>query len=292
MLTCIELGHCRRETSGFCRVETAGTVRSHWAPRTSQRYTRLEVCLRLDAETPFAEDLLDGRLCRTPYPHVLYKMPGHRHEYTVEDRRNAVFFIYPARATARLAEAGLLPEDGTLLQPISLTGELRALIGRLNSLLPNSETFSAADRIDLVCWEILAELVFQRRNAGGTVQEKIRRIASRMQTELDGDPDPETLARASGFSPRSFFRHWRKVFPVSPARYLAELKMKRAEYLLTHTGLSVREIAMQLHFRDEHYFSASFRRHFGMTPLACRRRLPSSSSSSSSSSSLPDGENA
>lgn len=271
MLTCIDIRHCRRETAFFCPVETAGTVRHHAAPPVNQRYARLEVCLRLDAEAPFAEDRLDGRTYRTPYPHVLYKMPGLRHEYTVADRRNAVFFIYPASATARLAEARLLPEDGAWLQPLSLSGELRALIGRLNGLLPNSEAFSAADRIDLVCWEILQELVFQRRNAGGTVQEKIRRIASRMQTELDSDPDPETLARESGFAPRSFFRHWHEVFPVSPARYLAELKMKRAEYLLTHTGLSVREIARQLHFCDEHYFSASFRKYFGVTPLACRR---------------------
>lgn len=53
---------------------------------------------------------------------------------------------------------------------------------------------------------------------------------------------------------------------LSPQRYAEELKLREAAQLLTHTGLTVAEVAAATGFDDPLYFSKRFRRHFGHPP--------------------------
>lgn len=165
---------------------------------------------------------------------------------------------------------GLLPEQ--LLCPFTLTSELKRLIQRLHFLIAESENVGAADKIDLVCFAILVELLFQRNLKNNAAQNKISKIASLIQMDAGNIPDIRKIVMENGFSLRSFYRQWKKVFPVSPIQYLTEQRMERASYLLTRSGMSIREIAMTLHFCDDNHFSNTFKRFYGMTPREYRKK--------------------
>ncbi len=274
MITHIDLGALKREIRFPYPVASAGAVHFYKAPPMEVCYTTLEVCLRLSSDRDFAVDIVNGEECRTPYPHVFYKAPGVRNFYVVDDMREAVFFIYSGEVAEKLRETGLIPEE--VLHPVEISGELEKLIGRLNALLACSQEFSVADKIDLVCFSILEELQFRHRlrsDGKDEVREKVLHIASFIQMNPGSEFSITELARNHGFSERSFFRHWVRYMGETPARYVLKMKLERAAYLLSHTGMSVREIGSFLRFCDDNYFSTRFKAHFHCTPREYREKF-------------------
>ncbi|MBE6371932.1 MAG: helix-turn-helix transcriptional regulator, partial [Lentisphaerae bacterium] len=268
MLTLINLKNMKRAANFPFPVESVGQVHFFQTVPNDDRYTRLEVTLRLSAEEDQAHDEVDGKLITTPYPHAVFKMPGHHHSFHAADRREALFFIYSKAVSQRLKTLDFLPEE--MIQPIALTGALKQLIRRLSALMAVSETIGSADRIDLVCFAILEELLFQRKIESDAMQSRIRKIASMIRMDAENQPDIAGIAAENGFSERSFYRQWKKVFPLSPAQYVMEEKMKRAAWLLTRSHLRIGEIAAMLHFCDDNNFSSAFKKHHGMTPREYR----------------------
>ncbi len=82
----------------------------------------------------------------------------------------------------------------------------------------------------------------------------------------------EELAQLIFHSPSQTIRIFRTAYGQTPYDYILERKMQRACILLTHTSLLVKEIAQQLQFADEHYFSAVFRKRIGLTPREYRKK--------------------
>ena len=56
------------------------------------------------------------------------------------------------------------------------------------------------------------------------------------------------------------------------SEYLASIRMKEAERLLTHTTLSLEEIAVQCGIQDYYYFNKVFKKYSGETPSQYRRQ--------------------
>ncbi len=274
MITNIDLRPLKREIRFPYPVSNAGAVHYYKAPLMDVCYAGLEVCLRLSSDREFAVDIVNGEERRTPYPHVFYKAPGIRNSYVVDDMRDAVFFIYSGATVRKIRETGLIPDE--VLHPVKISGELEKLIGRLNGLLACSREFSVADKIDLVCFSILEELHFRRhlRDDGDhETREKILHIASSIQMNPGQSSGVEALARNHGFSERSFFRHWVRHMEDTPARYVLRMRLERSAYLLSHTGMSVREIGSSLGFCDDNYFSTRFKVHFHCTPREYREKF-------------------
>lgn len=95
---------------------------------------------------------------------------------------------------------------------------------------------------------------------------------ARIHNEFASDLDMKVLAHDMGVS-YSWFRHTFTAHTgLSPHQYLMELRIVSARNLLTGTELSVKEIAAQTGFEDEHYFSRLFRQKLNFTPSQWRRR--------------------
>ena len=93
---------------------------------------------------------------------------------------------------------------------------------------------------------------------------------SRIHSEFQHDLNMETLAQELGVSYTWFRRTFAMHSGLTPHQYLLELRIIRARELLTGTNLSVKEIAMQTGFEDEHYFSRLFRNKLNLTPSQWR----------------------
>jgi len=83
------------------------------------------------------------------------------------------------------------------------------------------------------------------------------------------DPlDVATLASAAGVSKYHFIRCFASVYGTTPARYLTERRIERAQDLLRATNLTVTEICFLVGFASLGSFSARFTELVGMTPSA------------------------
>lgn len=76
-------------------------------------------------------------------------------------------------------------------------------------------------------------------------------------------------------SPSQVVRIFKSEFHTTPHDYLIFFRIQCAKRFLKETGKSVKDIADSIGFSDEHYFSATFRKKVGMTPLTYRKRKTS-----------------
>jgi AraC-like DNA-binding protein len=95
---------------------------------------------------------------------------------------------------------------------------------------------------------------------------------ARIHTDFARELDMAALARELGVSYSSFRSSFTTHTGLSPHQYLLELRLMRARQLLADTTLTVKGIALETGFRDEHYFSRLFRQKMNRTPSQWRQR--------------------
>jgi AraC-like DNA-binding protein len=100
----------------------------------------------------------------------------------------------------------------------------------------------------------------------------IESAITRLQSEFAHRLDMKLLAQELGVSYSWFRSTFADHTGLSPHQYLLELRLVRARNLLTETQFSVKEIAVQTGFGDEHYFSRLFRQKLNYTPSQWRSR--------------------
>lgn len=79
------------------------------------------------------------------------------------------------------------------------------------------------------------------------------------------------LARRAGTSVRSLHRNFRRQLGVTPARWLAQARVRRAQRLLETTRLDVEHIAERSGFASASVLRAHFTKVVGKSPMAWRR---------------------
>ncbi|MBG0566090.1 helix-turn-helix transcriptional regulator [Actinoplanes sp. NEAU-A11] len=86
-------------------------------------------------------------------------------------------------------------------------------------------------------------------------------------------PQPlRTLAGAAAFSPFYFHQVFREITAVTPARFLATLRMAEARRLLLHSNLSVRQVGARVGYASPGTFSAQFGQLTSTPPSRFRTR--------------------
>lgn len=75
---------------------------------------------------------------------------------------------------------------------------------------------------------------------------------------------------------------------VSPMRYLNQIRVEKAEELLSVTDLQIQEIATLVGYPDSLYFSRTFKKLIGEAPLAYRKQHRERNSTDFSAQKLPD----
>lgn len=97
--------------------------------------------------------------------------------------------------------------------------------------------------------------------------------ALRAMHERPGDPwSVDALAGVASLSRATFSQRFAAVLGTSPARYLAQWRMRLAMDLLRQRRVTVAQIAEQLGYESDASFSRTFKRIVGESPAAVRRR--------------------
>jgi AraC-like DNA-binding protein len=100
---------------------------------------------------------------------------------------------------------------------------------------------------------------------------KIGRALAALHRDPGHDWSIEALAGVACASRSVFAERFTELVGISPARYLARLRMRIAGDLLHADGLGVAEVADRLGYESEASFSRAFKRHIGVSPSEFRR---------------------
>lgn len=80
------------------------------------------------------------------------------------------------------------------------------------------------------------------------------------------------LARAIALSLRQLERLFHRYYSISPAQYYMNLRLRRAQELLTHSSLLIMQITVACGFQSSSHFCKAYRNLFGHAPSQERRR--------------------
>jgi len=97
------------------------------------------------------------------------------------------------------------------------------------------------------------------------------RIKPFIEAHIQGEISNDILAREAGMSVTGFERLFKQHYSCTPARFVAETRIREASHRLLQTDESIDFIAEQTGFPNRAYFSRVFKKVIGDSPAAFRR---------------------
>ena len=232
---------------------------------------KLELCLRISCSHDRITHVINDVKYENTYPHFLIKPPRGSYCLTEITQRDVFYILYSPETMDFFRKKGLV--DDNLCWDIELTPAISNLVNLLKEMISQSATFGFADKVDLLCIQLVEELVLLKRKKNAVYfpeTANINRIVSYFNVHYCDNFSLDELISVNGLSRSSFFRHWSKHYQISPAKYMMNLRINEAKRILAETNSSVDDIAMILKFRSSTYFCSVFKNICGCTPLQYR----------------------
>lgn len=102
-----------------------------------------------------------------------------------------------------------------------------------------------------------------------TIKESIKFME---KNYLNGVIEVQDLADMSNISRNHFIRIFKNIYNTTPTKYMNKLRIEKSFELLEHTTMSIYEIAQEVGFSDQYYFSKLFKGTVGISPLLYRNQ--------------------
>lgn len=104
----------------------------------------------------------------------------------------------------------------------------------------------------------------------------LAQVADRVRRDFAAAVDVSHLAAEWGMSRSHFSHHFKSTTGLSPAQYVADLRLEQVVRLLTATDDKLERVARQTGFADATHLCRVFRRHLHVSPGEYRKQLRSS----------------
>ena len=105
------------------------------------------------------------------------------------------------------------------------------------------------------------------------MDRRIELITSKIKANTAAPWDTPGLAALVNLSPSRFRHLFKQETGTTPAQYLKEFRLRKAEKMLRTTFLSIKQILKQVGIASNAHFVHDFRRKYGTTPTAYRRTI-------------------
>lgn len=102
---------------------------------------------------------------------------------------------------------------------------------------------------------------------------KYEKLTGYLHDNCDSRISVSDMAKVMDMGEQNFARRFSADTGVAPGKFLSRILASRAAELLINTELSVKEIADQMGFCNEFYFSRFFKRHFDLSPSGFRQNI-------------------
>jgi len=161
----------------------------------------------------------------------------------------------------------------------SLENILVVLLRERDDRLPGWETAVRARVLDIltfVCRAQHGSIPHWQQNENVTTmlyRMRVRHVIHHVTESLADRYTLDDLAGMSRLNRTTFSRIHKIITGKSPMRFLASMRMERAQRLLLQTEMPIGEIAAAVGYEDLSTFFRAFRRHAGTTPQAYREQM-------------------
>ena len=99
---------------------------------------------------------------------------------------------------------------------------------------------------------------------------RLARVTAYLRVTLHEPPDYRQLARLANLSYCQLFRLFKSHLGRSPQQFIEQERLDYAKRLLTLNRLSIKEVAAQVGFANQLYFSRRFQKATGLSPTQYR----------------------
>ena len=124
----------------------------------------------------------------------------------------------------------------------------------------------------VLLWRALSRYQQDISREEGGHRDRISHVIDLIHTRINGDVRLKDLA-ARAFMSESHFSHtFKKIAGISPKRFMIDVKIGKAQELLSSTDRSIVDISDFLGFQTPQYFNRLFRKKRGCTPLQYRKK--------------------
>lgn len=183
---------------------------------------------------------------------------------------------------AEVACNGLLFNNIFLTPHIDLTSteskQVQALLNQIKNELKNK---ASHDRSVLTAYLQLFLAICSRMKKQRSKSDEIGLIYDKGMLDFKRMVDekflefhkPSDYAKALKISSNDLAKRCKKAFRKSPSSLINERIVLEAKKKLHLTRMSVKEVAFELLFKDEYYFSRFFKKSVGLSPLKFRKKV-------------------
>ncbi len=211
-----------------------------------------------------------------PADHFFIIPAGVPHAYFADDRDPwSIYWIHFAGPKSRLF-------SHTALQPVPLergpTSRINDRIDLFNEIFRNLERGYSIETLEYtnLCLEhLLASFTHLRQFRiikEGLEKDPVSQSINYMLEHLDRKLTLNEVAAEVRLSASHYSRLFSERTGHSPVEYFIQLKIQRACRLLDNSDWSIAEVAREMGFEDQFYFSRLFRKIMNMSPRVYRKR--------------------
>lgn len=120
--------------------------------------------------------------------------------------------------------------------------------------------------------DILTEILLDTSNEdpASTCANRVEKAISYIKNHFAEDIVVDQLAAYVGLSLYHFIRIFTEETGLTPHRYLIDIRLNTAKYLLKNSTFSIKDICYNTGFSNESVFCSSFKKHLGITPTQYR----------------------
>ena len=265
---CYRLDNVERSFHYPYRLSEIGWMPHHTYIHNHTVITGCFVCLSCNQETQ-SEAIVNGRRREYPAnrPHFSILPPGTEIHTLRASCHDELYFKYPPECVAALRD--FFGPEVMKSPSFPLSGFPEEIIAEIRDELLNPDAPGAADRLDQLAIRLFSEVLLRFRYPA-TPEHAGRLKLHAIAAELRRGAALAPLLKKHGYSERTFYREWGRVFKLSPNAYKLENMLGSARALLSGSDLKPAEIAERCGFGSTVYFYQQFRKRFDATPLQYR----------------------
>ncbi len=152
---------------------------------------------------------------------------------------------------------------------------LHLILQMYENTLSSQNPYLKNQALFFLLWDVLYEnLAGKDFEAGAehTDLTMLKNMVGFIQANFSQRISLEEIAMAGAVGQSKCCKLFRQYFSKTPMQYVNEYRLNKSADLLRESNLSVTEIALQTGFNDASYYTASFRKWSGLTPLAYRKQ--------------------
>lgn len=121
--------------------------------------------------------------------------------------------------------------------------------------------------------EMLVKHILLENMLKPNYDENIQRALNYINENLDKDLTIQNISKNTNISKSVLYRYFHRFFNCTVSQYINKKRIDKAIDLLTKSDLSIEEIAQQIGFSSGSYFSKTFKKEKGLSPLKYKVKI-------------------